>query len=151
MVELDASGIYGEAPSNESGCFIASFHKRGQFSFQRVDVGYAPFGTAVMHGGELDLRHIQPTAVLRREVPFDPIEQPTGLVRGERFVKRRPDACSDCPAPSARNWPQGRDDIEQPLDTPGEVLHRSLLGDHQFAPTALRFAESGSGWARRSF
>ena len=88
MVELDASSIYGEAPSNESSCFMASFHERGQFSFQRVDVGYAPFGTAVMHGGELDLRHIQPTAVLRREVPFDPIEQPTGLVRGNRFVKR---------------------------------------------------------------
>ena len=66
---------------------IAAVLPGGDLVDQGLLVGAAPIETLSRQHAEFGFGHIQPTAVLGRVVPFETLDEPARLLRGESFVK----------------------------------------------------------------
>src|ERR1700678_696605 len=69
--------------------FVTAFLPGGDFLGQRLLVGDTSLETSPRQDAELRSSHVQPTAVLWRVVPFEPLNQPAGLGSGKGLVERR--------------------------------------------------------------
>src|SRR4051812_11297181 len=78
----------GELPVGLGVLAIALRLPRGDFLDQGILVGDASGETLAGQYAEFALGHVQPTAMLGRVMPFEPLDQATGLLGWEGFVER---------------------------------------------------------------
>ena len=129
------SGILGVEPPVDGGfCGVALLLQSLDFLPEGLLVGKPLFEARGGQNAELDLRHVQPTAVLGRVMKLQPPGDPPGFLSREGLVQR-------CPAmgvqivqdnPYHLGFRVGF--ICQPAHPPGEVLHRAPLRDRHLSP-----------------
>ena len=87
MPEFDASVGGCEVPIGLGVISIAVLLPRGDFLHEGLFVGNAAVEALGGKDAKLGFRQIEPTAVLGRVVPFEPLDQASGLGRWESLVK----------------------------------------------------------------
>ena len=87
MLEFDTSVFGGEVPICLGVTDIAVVLPGGDFVDERLFVGNAAVEALGGKDAKLGFRQIEPTAVLRRIVPFETLDQSSGFGRRESLVK----------------------------------------------------------------
>ena len=77
----------GEAPVHRGSVGVAPLLPCGDLGAQRLLIGDAPIEALALKDAELDLRDVQPTAVLGGVVEIQPTEDVLGLCGRERLVE----------------------------------------------------------------
>ncbi len=94
-----SSRIFGrKAPFDLGAGDIARFFQLLDFTLERLFISDASVQALAREDAQLDLRHVQPTAMLRRVVELQFAQDASGFFRSESLVQRtRPYAYSSCP------------------------------------------------------
>ena len=87
MLKFDTSAFGGEVPVRLGVTDIAVVLPGGDFVDERLFVGNAAVEALGGKDAKFGFRQIKPTAVLRRIMPFEPLDQPSGFSRWEGLVK----------------------------------------------------------------
>ena len=87
MLEFDASVRGCEAPIRLGVIFVAILFPGGDLVGKDLLVGYAAVETLGRQDGELELGQIEPAAVFRRVMPFEPLDEPPGFGGREGLVE----------------------------------------------------------------
>src|ERR1700746_484223 len=88
MLEVDA-GVFGrELPVGFGVMGIAASLPCGDLVDEDLLVGDAAVETLRGENGEFGFRHIEPTAVLWRVMPFEPLDEPSCFVWWKSLVER---------------------------------------------------------------
>src|ERR1700752_2475207 len=88
MLEFDA-GVFGrELPIGFGVMGIAVSLPWGDLTDEEFLVGDAASKTLRRQNGEFGFRHIEPTAVLWRIMPFEPLDEPSCFVWRKSLVER---------------------------------------------------------------
>ena len=87
MFELNASVLGGEVPIRLGVIDVAVVLPGGDFVCEGLFVGNAAVEALSGKDAKLGFGQIEPTAVLGRVVPFEPLDQPSGFGRRESLVK----------------------------------------------------------------
>ncbi len=90
-MQFDAGIVGREAPVDRGTLRIALDHPRRHLGFQEGPIRYTSVHALTTAKGtrtQLDLRHVQPTTVLRGVVNFQLAYQPSGLCGREALVQR---------------------------------------------------------------
>ena len=87
MLKFDTSAFGGEVPVRLGVTDIAVVLPGGDFVDERLFVGNAAVEALGGKDAKFGFRQIKPTVVLRRIVPFEPLDQPSGFSRWEGLVK----------------------------------------------------------------
>src|ERR1700704_142536 len=88
MLEFDAGGIGCELPVGFGVMGIAVSLPCGDVVDEDLLVGDAAVEALRRENGEFGFRHIEPTAVLWRVMPFEPLDEPSCFVRWKSLVQR---------------------------------------------------------------
>ena len=88
MLEFDTGICCGELPIGLGMVGISIILPSCDFVDEGLFVRDAAIETLGRKDAEFGLRHIEPTAVLRRVVPFDPFGQPPCFGGGKSFIER---------------------------------------------------------------
>ena len=108
---------------------------------QRRLVGDAPSEALATQHAQLDLCHVQPTAMLWGVVELQALQYPPCLHRGKGLVQR----CRPVGIEVVQHDPNplrlGVGFVHQPPHLVGKVLHPPLLGDRHMPPTPQGLAE----------
>src|SRR3982074_2123097 len=88
MLEFDAGGIGCELPVGFGVMGIAVSLPCGDVVDEDLLVGDAAVEALRRENGEFGFRHIEPTAVLWRVMPFEPLDEPSFFVRWKSLVQR---------------------------------------------------------------
>src|SRR6266496_1955386 len=88
MLELDAGVIGSELPVGFGVVSIAIGHPCGDLVDEDLLVGDAAVEALRRENGEFGFRHIEPTAVLWRIMPFEPLDETSCLVWRKSLVQR---------------------------------------------------------------
>jgi len=83
MGQLDTGLVDAEAPRKADRLLVAPLHPGGDLPFQGGAVGDASRQALPGHGRQLQLGHVQPTAMLGGVVPFQPRQNAPRLGRGK--------------------------------------------------------------------
>ena len=86
-VELDPSGLGGELPVDRGLELIAMGLPGGDLAAHGLDIAEAPAQALAHHHVDLDLGHVEPTAVFGRVVPFEALDQLPGFGRRKGLIK----------------------------------------------------------------
>ena len=123
-----------EPPVDGGSGGVALGHQSIDFPSEGLFAGEPLLQAGAGQDAELDLRHVQPTPVLRRVMKLQPPGNPPGFLSRESLVQR-------CPAMGVQIV---QDDpyhlgfrvgfIHQPTHPAGEVLHRTPLRDRHLSP-----------------
>ena len=70
-----------------AACGVAPLLPGGDLRLEGREVGHAPVQALAAEDTQLDLGHVQPTAVLGRVVDLQLVRQPFGLLSDERLVQ----------------------------------------------------------------
>src|SRR3974390_1003068 len=88
MLEFDAGVIGRELPIGFGVMGIAVSLPCGDLTVEELFVGDAAGKTLRRKNGEFGFRHIEPTAVLWRIMPFEPLDEPSCFVWRKSLVQR---------------------------------------------------------------
>ena len=105
MLEFDAGVIGCELPVGFGVMGIAFSLPCGDLANENLFVGDAATETLRRENGEFGFRHIEPTAVLWRVMPFETLDEPPCFGGGKSFVER--------------GWPVGAEIVLHENDFPG--------------------------------
>ena len=86
-LQLDACISSGELPVCLGVVFVAVCLPGGDFPDQRLFEGDPPIEAMVLQDAQFRFGHIQPTAVLGRVMPFEPLDETACLGGGEGFIE----------------------------------------------------------------
>jgi hypothetical protein len=133
------SGSHGGKTPRKGGFGrVAFLFIRGNFLLKRGVVGDAPRQTLPTQNAQLALRPIQPTAVLRRVMHLQFLQQAAGLRWGKGLIQRGRlvgmEVIQQHPNPLRLRVPL----IDQPLHVLGKGPHRPLCRDRNVAPAGVR-------------
>src|SRR6478609_8612142 len=138
LAELDASVRRGELPVYTDLALIPLLFPGRHLSAQLFATADAPVQTLPRQHAQLDLRHVQPTAMLGRVMDLQPLDDAPGLLRRERLVQRR--RLVRVQVVQHQHHPLGlrMNLFDEPAHHLGEVLGRPPLGDLHGPPTQQR-------------
>src|SRR5450755_3368176 len=88
MLEFDAGVLGCELPVGFGVMGIATSLPCGDLVDEDLLVGYPAVETLRRENGEFGFRHIEPTAVLWRVMPFEPLDETSCLVWRKSLVQR---------------------------------------------------------------
>src|SRR5690348_4248615 len=86
-LQLDAGIGRGELPFGFSMILVATVLPSCDFLDQSLFVWNTPIETLGGQHTKFGFRHVEPTSVLRRVVPLEPLDEPAGLLGGKGFVE----------------------------------------------------------------
>ena len=121
----------------------AAFRSRNRgpdFPLERVFVGEPLPQAGTGQYAELDFGQVQPTAVLRRVVEFQPFGNPPRLGCREGLVQGRHSVGVQVVQDHPDHWDLRVGFIHQPAHLLGEVLHRAPFSNRHLPPTRQRLA-----------
>ncbi len=88
MLEFDTGACCGELPIGLGVVGISIIFPSCDFVGEGLFVRDAPIEALGRKDNQFGLRHIEPTAVLWRVMPFEPFGQPPCFGGGKSFIKR---------------------------------------------------------------
>ena len=137
-----SSRIFGrKAPFDPGAGDIARFLQLLDFTLERLFISETPVQALTTQDTQLDFRHVQPTAVLRRVVKLQFAQDASGFFWREPLIERR--RLVRVQVVHHDPHPLGFREafIHQPLHLLREILHRPLPSHLNVPPSTFRLTE----------
>src|SRR3954451_7955616 len=141
MLEFDARVGGGEAPVDAVPRGIAVGDPGGHFLLDGRPVGQATVEALALQDAQLDLGHVEPTAMLGRVVDLQFVRQALRLGRRERLLQRGGRVSVQLIHHQGQDFRLGKVDVDQVLDTARPVDPRPLVAHPHLPPAAQRLAD----------
>ena len=140
-MELVTSVIGSKAPRDGAVLSIAFGLQGGDALAQVLHADHATRQTATSKNTDLDLGHIEPTAMFGRVVELHPLQKPPGLCWCVSFIQGRGRMRIQGILHDANVFGVRIDRIDQPLDAVGVVDLGAVLGHLHMTPARKRLNE----------